>query len=78
MAVATISNMATATNMTISANMATTASSSNLAKSSSGGGMTPALLTPEEEAATHRFLENVNKWRAANSLCQVGTVPYRT
>jgi hypothetical protein len=30
-----------------------------------------AQLSPEEEAATHRFLENVNKWRAANNLAQV-------
>ena len=31
-------------------------------------------LSPEEEAATRKFLENVNKWRAANNLTQVTSV----
>ncbi len=38
-------------------------------------GMSPSsLLSQEEEAATRRFLENVNNWRAANSREKVGRV----
>ena len=39
-----------------------------------GGGGAPgagAELSPEEEEATSKFLENVNKWRAARSMEQV-------
>jgi hypothetical protein len=61
MAVATIAvpgdtSVGSGTDMAVSGGMATTA---------------PSLLSPEEEAATYRFLENVNKWRAANSLSKV-------
>ncbi len=38
-------------------------------------GMSPSsLLSQEEEAATRRFLENVNNWRAANSREKVSRV----
>ena len=36
-----------------------------------GGGGAGAKLSAEEEEATSKFLENVNKWRAARSMEQV-------
>ena len=36
-----------------------------------GGGGAGAELSAEEEEATSKFLENVNKWRAARSMEQV-------
>ena len=35
-----------------------------------------SVLSVEEDAATRRFLENVNKWRKANSMEEVTNIFY--
>ena len=67
MAVAVTTNMAANSLTTTVPKMA---GSPRMATAASVG----SHLSPEEEAATRRFLENVNKWRAANNLTQVTSV----
>ena len=42
-----------------------------MAEDSVPGGSPELLLSGEEEAATKKFLENVNKWRSARELEEV-------
>ena len=42
-----------------------------MAEDSVPGGSPELLLSGEEEAATKKFLENVNKWRSARQLEEV-------
>jgi hypothetical protein len=67
-----IANNTAATNMA-APKMATASTEAAPMAAASKTGTSAAHLSPEEEAATHRFLENVNKWRAANNLAQVQT-----
>ena len=69
MAVATITNMATTNVATMvpAAELTATMVPATEMTASTRGVSPSSLLSPEEEAATRRFLENVNNFRAANS-----------
>jgi hypothetical protein len=71
-AVATLANMTT---MVPAAELTASSGVPGAEMTASTRGMSPSsLLSQEEEAATRRFLENVNNWRAANSREKVGRV----